>query len=87
MPSAFTPNGDGKNDMFGPTVFGKLSFYDLIIYNRWGQIVFKAKESTQKWNGAIKGVNQNSGIFVWMCTYQFEGEEKRNERGTLTLIR
>jgi gliding motility-associated-like protein len=87
MPSAFTPNGDGKNDMFGPTVFGKLSFYDLIIYNRWGEIVFQAKEITQKWNGAIKGVGQNSGIFVWMCTYQFEGEAIRMEKGTLTLLR
>ncbi len=86
VPSAFTPNGDGKNDHFQPMLFGKVRSYRFSIYNRWGQLLFYTKDAQKGWDGRLAGVLQ-SGVFVWTCTYQFEGEEPKTEKGTLTLIR
>ena len=47
IPNSFTPNGDGKNDVFSPRGFrmNKFQAYELIIYNRWGEVIFKTKHS------------------------------------------
>jgi gliding motility-associated-like protein len=87
IPNAFTPNGDGKNDLFRPLLFGKLVSFDFRIYNRWGQIVFQTSETAKSWDGTYAGITQDSNVFIWTCTYQFEGEEKRTEKGTVMLIR
>ena len=87
MPTGFTPNGDGKNDLLRPLLFGNVIQYQFIIFNRWGEEVFTSTDKSKGWNGNYKGLAQNSGIFVWMCTYKFEGEETKKESGTCVLIR
>lgn len=87
IPTAFTPNHDGKNDAFRPMLFGKVKKYQFTIYNRWGQIVFQSAELNRAWDGTVAGVLQQSNVFTWICSYQFEGEEARMERGTVMLIR
>jgi gliding motility-associated-like protein len=87
VPTAFTPNNDGKNDVFRPMLFGNVKKYHLIIYNRWGQIVFQTIELNKAWDGTIAGVQQDSNVFAWICTYQFEGEEVKTEKGTVMLVR
>lgn len=86
-PSAFTPNGDGKNDQFLLRFKGYLLQYDLKIFNRWGQVVFNSKNLRGPWDGTYKGQNLRTDSYIWVCNYQFFGEEKRTERGTVTLIR
>lgn len=87
VPTGFTPNGDGRNDDFRPVITGVVKNYRFTIYNRWGQIVFQTTDLRKGWNGKMADVTQASGLFVWTCAYQFEGEETRREKGTVTLIR
>jgi gliding motility-associated-like protein len=86
-PSAFTPNGDGKNDQFRLQFKGYLLEYELSIFNRWGQVVFYSKNSRQPWDGTYRGQRLKADSYIWICNYQFFGEEKKLERGTVTLIR
>jgi gliding motility-associated-like protein len=87
IPSAFTPNGDGKNDLFMPLLFGNVKQYKFSVYNRWGQIIFRTTELNKGWDGTIKGIKQNGGVYVWICTYQFAGEEVKTAKGTVMAIR
>jgi gliding motility-associated-like protein len=87
MPTAFTPNGDRKNDNIKPMLFGKVKKFQFAVYNRWGQMVFQTTEQFKAWDGKVSGIIQQTGVFVWTCTYQFEGEEQKTEKGTVTLIR
>ena len=87
MPTGFTPNTDGKNDLLKPVLLGDVVQYRFWIYNRWGELVFETTDVNRGWNGMYKGLPQNSGVFVWMCKYQFEGETLKQEKGTAVLIR
>ena len=86
VPSGFTPNGDGRNDIFKPLYYGKLMNCRFVIFNRPGQKVFETTDCTRGWDGKIKGIAQ-TGTFVWTLSYQFEGENKKEAKGTVTLIR
>lgn len=87
IPTAFTPNNDGKNDSFMPMIFGDIKQYQFTVFNRWGQVVFSSTIPGQGWNGNYKGTVEGNSVFAWVCHYQLEGEEKKTERGTVLLIR
>jgi gliding motility-associated-like protein len=87
IPTAFTPNGDGKNDVFRPMLFGNVKTYQFTVYNRWGQAVFQTTDLTKAWDGKLGSGTKDSNVFVWSCTYQMEGEEIKTEKGTVVLIR
>jgi len=87
LPAAFTPNNDGKNDIFRPFVFGDLTLYRFTVYNRSGQIVFQTTDPTKGWDGKLKGTAQATNVFVWTCSYQLRGASLKTERGSVTLIR
>ena len=87
VPSAFTPNGDGKNDVLRPLLFGNVKKFQFTVYNRWGQIIYQTAELNKGWNGNYAGSNQDSNVFVWTCTYQLEGQEIKTEKGSVVLIR
>ena len=87
VPSAFTPNNDGKNDIFRPLLFGVVKQLKFTIYNRWGQVVYETTKNEGGWNGKVSGKDTDTNVFVWTCEYQFEGEEKKFAKGTVVLIR
>ena len=87
IPNAFTPNHDGKNDLFRPMLFGKVMLYEFTIYNQWGEVVFKSTDLSKGWDGNYKKLPQDTFVFVWTCKYQFENEAVKLERGTVTLVR
>lgn len=87
VPTAFTPDKNGINDTFLPIISGVLTGYEFTVYNRWGQIVFKTKDSHIGWDGTYKGVKQNGNTFIWVCTYQFYNQPVQIKRGTVVLIR
>ena len=87
MPTGFTPNGDGKNDVLRPLLFGNVKQYQFMIYNRWGELIFKTTDLSKGWDGTYKGQPQDGGVFVWMCIYEFEGDGVKRESGTCVLIR
>lgn len=87
MPTAYTPNGDGRNDKLKPLLFGIVNKYEFTVYNRWGQIVFRSDDQTKGWDGKLGGVNQDGGPYIWSCTYQFKDQEMKTVKGTVILIR
>lgn len=87
VPTAFTPNNDGKNDVLRPIAVGveKINFFS--VYNRWGELVFTTTSNRQGWDGRIGGVLQSTNVFVWMVSaIDFTGKTIFL-KGTSTLIR
>ena len=87
IPTAFTPNRDGKNDAFKPLLFGNVVKYRFTIYNRWGSKVFETTELQKGWNGRFQSSENDTGVFVWTCEYQFQGQDIKLEKGSLLLIK
>jgi gliding motility-associated-like protein len=66
VPSGFTPNGDGHNDILRPICVGIKQLNYFRIYNRWGQLVFSTSQMEQGWDGNISGQAQPTGNFVYI---------------------
>lgn len=82
VPNAFSPDGDNTNDFF--QVMGKsLDGISLEIYNRWGQIVFKAPHLNELWDGTYRGSECPIGTYV----YQLKLNNTKVHSGTVSLIR
>jgi gliding motility-associated-like protein len=88
IPNAFTPNNDGRNDVFRIRAIGIASFH-LFIYNRWGNLMFSTKDPDQGWDGYYKGIFEPFGDYIYMLQYSFVGDEKniQHKTGIVTLIR
>jgi gliding motility-associated-like protein len=87
VPTAFTPNGDGNNDVLRPIAAGMQQVEYFRIYNRWGELIFQTTRSGEGWDGRISGKEQGSSIYVWMVkAIDFRGTPYFR-KGTVTLIR
>lgn len=87
VPTAFSPNGDGKNDIFRPIGAGISQIVYFRVFNRWGEMVFSTSELGKGWDGRLNGKRQGSGTYVWMVKgIDFTGKEFV-AKGTVTLIR
>lgn len=87
VPGAFSPNGDGKNDVFKPLVFGIVKNFRFIIFNRFGQKVFETAQLETGWNGSSKGILMNNEVFIWTCSYQSGNGKLQTLKGTVVLVR
>jgi gliding motility-associated-like protein len=87
VPTAFTPNFDGLNDFIKPIMLGIKELKYFRIYNRGGQLVYDYHSNQQGWDGKIGGLQQSTGVYVWM--FQGIGWDKRThtQKGTVALIR
>ena len=85
-PSAFSPNGDGQNDVFyvygGP--FKAVTFR---IYNNWGELIFETTKQSIGWDGKFKGVDQAIGVYVYTVVGITEDDFEYNLSGDITLLR
>ena len=87
VPNAFTPNGDGHNDILRPLAVGIRTFNYFIIFNRWGQEIFKTTNPSAGWDGYYGGRPELPGTFVWMVSgVDYEGHPIER-KGTVILIR
>ncbi|TAD94042.1 MAG: PKD domain-containing protein [Bacteroidetes bacterium] len=87
VPSAFTPNGDGRNDVIRPTLAGMRQLNYFRVYNRYGQLVFETRAIGRGWDGRIKGELQATSAFVYDCqAIDYTGKLAKSS-GTFTLIR
>jgi gliding motility-associated-like protein len=88
MPGAFTPNGDGKNDLFRipPSLAVKISGF--AVFDRWGTRVFYTTNSAAGWDGTLHGQPQPTGTYVWMIEYEdlITGRPSQAQ-GTVILVR
>ena len=87
VPSGFTPNNDGRNDLLRPIAAGIISIDYFSIYNRWGQLVFSTTTNGHGWDGKINGVLQSPGTFVWTAKATDYTGKAYFEKGLVTLIR
>ena len=87
IPSAFTPNGDGKNDRFQVLPLDNYKLIRFNIFNRFGQLVFSSTDSHIGWDGRYNSLDQPTGVYI----YQLEMVSAQNKRivrqGTVTLLR
>ena len=88
FPLGFTPNRDGRNDLFGPAGnnFSAIKDYSLIIYNRYGEKVFYSTDPYYKWDGRFKGQWPDTGVYAWYATYSVNGKAMV-KKGTVVAIR
>lgn len=87
VPTAFTPNNDGKNDVFVPIPVGMTQIEYFRVYNRWGQLVYSGNSKNGGWDGRINGNPQPSGTYAWLVKgTDFTGKDFF-AKGTVTLIR
>jgi gliding motility-associated-like protein len=88
VPSAFTPNNDGLNDLLIPYLGAGITSFQFSVYNRWGQLVYVTTTRETGWDGKISGRSQPSGVYAWSLTYKTESNPAQKlVKGTFTLIR
>lgn len=87
LPTTFTPNGDGVNDIIYVEGWGIKDLISFEIYNRWGELVFKTSEITEGWDGHYKGMLQNNDIYVYKVTALSFRETEMLTEGHINLMR
>ncbi len=87
MPTAFTPNHDGKNDVLRPIAAGIQSIEYFRIFNRWGQMIYSSSTTGAGWDGRFSGTDQATGTYVWLIkAVDYKGLPYFS-KGVVTLIR
>lgn len=90
LPNAFSPDGDGRNEIFVPMAFGiRSDDYSFLIFDRWGQLVFRSDTPGTGWDGrGADGREAATGVYAWMLRAAVEGGTRPLERsGHVTLLR
>jgi gliding motility-associated-like protein len=97
VPNAFSPSGvgnssggaapgDGKNDVFLPLMRGVTQF-ELLIFNRWGELLFESSDATRGWDGYYNGKLCQQDVYMYKLTARFENGENVVRVGDINLIR
>ncbi len=89
MPTAFTPNNDGRNDVFRPVVEPgcPVSKFSFAVYNRWGECVFRSHDANQGWDGYFNGLPAESGVYYYIVELETPAGWNGSMQGDVTLIR
>jgi gliding motility-associated-like protein len=86
VPNAFTPNGDGVDDIW--SVFGTgIKDFRGTVFNRWGEKVFESDNQSDGWDGTFRGQRQPPGVYVYIVDLVYLNGEKVTKQGSITLIR
>lgn len=87
VPSGFTPNGDGRNDLLRPIGIGYRKINYFRVYNRYGQEVFYTVYFGQGWDGTFHGVAQDAGTYFWQLSTTDRFGQEQKAKGDATLVR
>jgi gliding motility-associated-like protein len=87
IPNSFTPNGDGINDQFLVKAMWDVEEFELYVYERGGNLVFKSKNIEEGWDGTYLGIEIHSGVYAYFIIYKDSKGNKVKTKGTLNLIR
>ncbi|GAA4470417.1 hypothetical protein GCM10023093_31670 [Nemorincola caseinilytica] len=89
VPNAFTPNGDGTNDVFAPIIAKGCNIvqYQFAVYDRWANKVFLTQDMTQKWDGTFNGRTMDIGMYMYLVSYKVATGKEQVLRGDVTLVR
>src|SRR5690554_249707 len=86
LPSGFTPNGDGENDMF-IIRGGPFKSVDFKVYNNWGQLIFNTSDGNEGWDGTYKNENAPLGVYTWTFVVEMGNGQVIKKSENVTLIR
>lgn len=86
-PSAFSPNGDGLNDIFHVKLLDGFTKFRLAVYGRWGDVVYETNDPLSGWDGTRKGVYLPAGTYTWSVTYTDSKNQLIKQQGNLLMIR
>ncbi|MFZ9386722.1 MAG: gliding motility-associated C-terminal domain-containing protein [Chitinophagaceae bacterium] len=87
VPSAFSPNRDGRNDLLRPIMLGIKELRYFRVFNRWGQVVYLHPAGSQGWDGTLKGQTLGTDVYVWMFEAIGLDNRKYFQKGTVLLVR
>lgn len=87
VPTAFTPNADGLNDILQPIYVGITKIERFIVYSRWGQTIFSTSDMKKGWDGKIGSNLQPTGTYVWQVKAENYLKQPVLLKGTVTLMR
>ncbi len=91
LPNAFSPNGDGLNDEFkAVTNSENIESFQMLIYDRWGTLIFESNDISRGWNGTFKGKLCPQGVYVYKVEYSLSGSstgQSETKIGTVVLVR
>ena len=87
VPNAFSPNGDGKNDIFRPIAIGYRNLNHFRIFNRWGEKVYFGQSLDSGWDGYYKGRPAELGVYFWELSYTDRLGKQGIMKGDVTLMR
>ncbi|HMN32788.1 MAG TPA: gliding motility-associated C-terminal domain-containing protein [Chitinophagaceae bacterium] len=87
LPNAFTPNGDGVNDIFRVVGRNFINLQEFKIFNRWGVELFSTSDINKGWDGTYKGVPQDPGVYFYQIRVAYPNGKTQNLKGDVTLIR
>jgi gliding motility-associated-like protein len=87
--NAFSPNADGTNDKY--TVYHiHIGAYQMLIFNRWGEIIYESKNPDEAWDGTYRGESMPIGVYEWIITYEGDSPKYRGPyslKGSVTVVR
>lgn len=86
MPSVFTPNNDGINDRFMPTILENVVYASMIVYDRWGLKLFETQEIEDGWNGKYLGSICSDGTYYWTVRYLDYFGKTSEIKGVVTIL-
>ena len=87
IPNAFSPNSDGRNDYFNPTINAEILDYQLHIYNRSGQLIFQTKDYATGWDGRFKGQQQSPDNYIYQISFRNMAGKRFEYKGNILLMR
>ncbi len=87
IPNAFTPDNNGRNDLFRPVIQRGVRNYHMQLYNRYGEKVFESNNHLQGWDGTLKGKPQVSGVYIYHIYFENNEGKVYDKKGTVVLIR
>ena len=92
IPNTFSPNNDGMNDYFYPRSAGSLLIKSLVIFNRWGQIIFQkynfsSNNAAYGWDGKYKNKLQNTDVYMYVMELQCGKNKAFARKGNISLVR
>ncbi|RZJ88671.1 MAG: gliding motility-associated C-terminal domain-containing protein [Chryseobacterium sp.] len=87
IPTAFTPNNDGHNDVFKMVNITDETLLEMRVFNRWGTVVFATNNISSGWDGKYKGQDQPMAVYGYAIKIRYSDGAEEVYKGTVTLIR
>jgi gliding motility-associated-like protein len=88
VPSGFTPNGDGLNDVFRPVYPPQYTLTEMRVFDRWGTVIYSSAAGGKNgWSGLNHGQNADMGVYHYLITFTGPGNTEKTVKGDVTLIR